>query len=59
MENDMQAQQEQFEMLDQIQNQNAGMVTNCLYYSACKSSGVSECGCCPEFRPKNIQGVKK
>ena len=36
-----------------------GLVTNCHSYGTCKSQKVVTCGGCPDFRPKNIQGVKK
>jgi hypothetical protein len=36
-----------------------GLVTNCHSYGTCKSAGVVSCGGCPDFRQKNIQGVKK
>jgi hypothetical protein len=43
------------ETQEQIPTKTTGIYTNCLYYSACKSSGVSECGYCPEFRPRGVR----
>jgi len=46
---------------NEIKNETAiiGLVTNCHLYGTCKSAGIISCGGCPDFRPKNIQGVKK